>query len=114
MAKTHTTPKKATKARTRGNTGAKAAAAARKAPRAGTGARDGKKESKQDAVLALLRRASGASIQEMMEATGWQAHSVRGFMSGALKKRLGLEVVSEKDAKTGERRYLVGALASNN
>lgn len=47
-----------------------------------------------------------------MEATGWQSHSVRGFLSGALKKRLKLGVVSEKDAKTGERRYHVAAIAS--
>src|SRR5690606_19841558 len=70
-------------------------------------------KSKQDTVIALLRRGNGASIEEMMAATGWLAHSVRGFMSGALKKRLGLEVVSEKDAKTDERRYYVAALRKN-
>jgi hypothetical protein len=46
----------------------------------------------------------------MMEATDWQAHSVRGFMSGALKKRLGLEIASEKDNESGERRYYVAAV----
>jgi hypothetical protein len=71
-----------------------------------------KRESKQDTVIALLRRANGASIDEMMAATNWQAHSVRGFMSGALKRRLGLEVVSEKDKKTGERRYYIAAVRS--
>jgi hypothetical protein len=101
-----TSPTKPPKTRTRGKSGAKAAKVAKKAPRARTGVSDGK-TSKQDAVIALLRRANGASIEEMMEATDWQPHSVRGFMSGALKKRLGLEVVSEKDAKTGERRYYV-------
>ena len=67
------------------------------------------KISKQNAVLGLLRRQQGASIAEIMEATGWQAHSVRGFMSGALKKRLQIPVVSDKD-ETGERRYRVAPL----
>ena len=66
-----------------------------------------KRQSRQDAVIALLRRPCGATIDELTAATGWQAHSVRGLMSGALKKRLGLEIVSEKDAKTGERRYRI-------
>lgn len=70
------------------------------------------KTSKQNVVLALLRRQQGASIVEIMEATGWQPHSVRGFMSGALKRRLKIDVVSEKDAETGERRYYVAALAT--
>ena len=68
-------------------------------------------ETKQNAVLAMLRRPNGASIAEIVDATGWQPHSVRGFMSGALKKRLGIDVVSVKDG-TGERRYHVAALRS--
>ena len=46
----------------------------------------------------------------MMKVTGWQAHSIRGVMSGALKKKLGLEIISEKSEKTGERRYHIAAL----
>lgn len=68
------------------------------------------KQSKQDIVVALLRRGNGASIKEIEEATGWLSHSVRGFMSGALKKRLKVDVVSTKDAETGERRYQIAAL----
>lgn len=68
------------------------------------------KGTKQDQVLALLRRPNGASVAEIVEATDWQPHSVRGFMSGALKRRLGIDVVSNKDAKTGERRYHVAAI----
>ena len=68
------------------------------------------RETKQDAVLKLLRRPQGASVDEIVEATDWQTHSVRGFFAGALKKRLGLDVVSEKDAKTGVRHYHVAAL----
>ncbi len=47
-------------------------------------------------VVDLLKRPAGASIDELMTATGWQAHSVRGAMSGAVKKKLGLTVTSDK------------------
>lgn len=47
-------------------------------------------------LIAMLRREGGASIDEMAEATQWQVHSVRGALSGILKKKLGLEVTSEK------------------
>jgi hypothetical protein len=56
---------------------------------------------KQAKLISLLRRAAGASIGEMIEATGWQAHSVRGVMSGALKKKLGLAIESETRANRG-------------
>lgn len=58
--------------------------------------------SKLDRVAELLLREAGASIAEMCEATGWQQHSVRGAMAGALKKR-GLSITSEKI--DGVRRY---------
>ena len=69
-----------------------------------------KQDTKQNIVLGMLRRANGASVAEIIEATDWQSHSVRGFFSGALKNRLKVDVVSAKDAKTGERRYHVAAL----
>ena len=68
------------------------------------------KTSKQNMVLAMLRRANGASIAEIIEATGWQPHSVRGFFAGALKRRLKINVVSEKSVETGTRRYHVAPL----
>ena len=71
-----------------------------------------KSESKQNMVLGMLRRANGASIAEIMTVTDWQAHSVRGFFAGALRKRLKIDVVSKKDTDTGERRYFVAALKS--
>ena len=67
--------------------------------------------SKQDQVLALLRRQDGASIAEICAATAWQAHSARGFLSGALKKRLRIDVISEKN-QAGERRYFVAPIKS--
>lgn len=61
----------------------------------------------------MLRRANGASVAAIIEATNWQTHSVRGFFSGALKKRLKIDVVSAKNAKTGEGRYHVAALKTS-
>ena len=48
-------------------------------------------------LVALMRRPEGAEIDEMMAATGWQAHSVRGAISGSVKRALGLEVSSVKE-----------------
>lgn len=54
------------------------------------------KTTKAATVIALLSRPEGATLEAMTEATGWQTHSVRGFMSGTLKKKLGRNVTSEK------------------
>ena len=62
--------------------------------------------SKTNQVLKLLRRAKGGSVAEIATATGWQTHSVRGFLSGTVKKKMGLNVVSEKGPK-GMRRYRI-------
>ena len=55
---------------------------------------------KQAVLIELLSRAEGATLPQMTEATGWQAHTVRGAMAGALKKKLGLEISSEKQTGT--------------
>lgn len=53
--------------------------------------------SKQATVIAMLRRTEGATIAQICEATGWQSHTVRGTMAGALKKKLGLSITSSKE-----------------
>lgn len=47
-------------------------------------------------VISLLRRPEGASLEMLVRSTGWQAHSVRGIMAGAIKKKIGLTITSEK------------------
>jgi hypothetical protein len=91
--------KQATPAK-KANKGAKSAKSPKKQA---TGARQGSKTAK---VLDLLKRSGGASLKELRKATGWQAHSVRGFLSGVLGKKMGLTVTSTKEGD-GERRYSV-------
>jgi hypothetical protein len=62
--------------------------------------------SKTALVLELLKRPDGATAKELMKATGWQPHSVRGFISGALGKKMGLSVESAK-GENGERTYSI-------
>ena len=80
---------------------AKAAKKAAKAAKKAEGARDGSKAAK---VLDLLKRAGGATLHDLIKATSWQAHSVRGFLSGTLRKKMGLALTSTKGAD-GARSY---------
>lgn len=67
-----------------------------------------RKDSKQAQLIAMLQRAKGATIAEIVEALEWQPHTVRGAIAGALKKKLGLEVVSEKSDKRGRVYRIAG------
>ena len=72
-----------------------------KSPKKVAAARQGTKTAK---FLGLLKRSGGATGTDLMKATGWQAHSVRGFISGVLGKKMGLTVTSTR-VEDGSRRY---------
>jgi len=84
---------------------AKSAKGAKHAKKEAGAVRDGSKAAK---ILDLLKRPEGATLKGLMKATDWQAHSVRGFLSGTIRKKLGLNVVSTK-GENGERTYSVKA-----
>ena len=90
---------------TRAKTAAKTSKSSRKAEAAGT-VREGSKTAK---ILSLLRRPKGVTLKELINVTDWMAHSVRGFLSGAVGKKMGLTVESTK-REDGDRVYkLCGA-----
>ena len=68
--------------------------------------------SKQARLVSMLRGSSGATLEQMMALTGWQAHTVRGAISGVLRKRLGLNVVCEGASGSGARCYRIVATAA--
>jgi hypothetical protein len=105
-------PERASKRKAGGKTGEKAKSPTKRAAKVAKGkrskggdkptaARDGSKKAE---VLGLLQRKGGATLAQIMKATGWQAHSVRGFISGALGKKMGLTVGSAR-REDGERVY---------
>ena len=89
-------------------------ARAAKASQATPGGRIGQKAdspSKQSRVIALLQSPTGATVAAMMKATGWQPHSVRGFLAGVVRKRLELNLASNK--ADGGRVYRIIAAGSS-
>jgi hypothetical protein len=62
--------------------------------------------SKTEAILGLMKQPGGTTLEAIMKATNWQAHSVRGFISGILGKKMGLRVVSAR-GEDGARLYSV-------
>ncbi|AUM73645.1 DUF3489 domain-containing protein [Paracoccus jeotgali] len=70
-------------------------------PEAAPKTRTPREGTKQATLIAMLRAPDGATIEEIMAATGWQSHTVRGAMAGALKKKLGLEITSKKVENRG-------------
>ncbi|KFX30551.1 DUF3489 domain-containing protein [Ralstonia solanacearum] len=71
-----------------------------------------RENSKQAQVVAMLARPEGATVKQICEATGWQAHTVRGAFAGTFKKRLGLTIISEKSSDS-ERVYRIAAEAAD-
>jgi hypothetical protein len=69
-----------------------------------------KSETKASIVLKKLQSPKGVTIEALMEATAWQAHSVRGFLSAVVRKKLGLNLVSET-GKDGVRRYRIDSIS---
>jgi hypothetical protein len=86
--------------------GAPKKAKATKAARTADGAPEAREGSKKAIVLEMLRRKEGATLNEIAKATEWQSHSIRGFISGTITKRMGLKVESSKNAG-GERAYRI-------
>ena len=85
---------------------ARKARPANKAPKGGMKPVTPREGTKTAKVLDLLKRPDGVTLKELTKATGWQAHSVRGFLSGTVRKKMGLPVTSTT-SNDGERGYFI-------
>jgi hypothetical protein len=101
-------------ARTTARTAKKRTAGARSAVRRQQRApakQSGRPDSKQARIVAMLRGPNGVTIETMSHATGWQLHSVRGFLAGVVRKKLGLNLISTP--ADGGRVYRIADRADN-
>jgi hypothetical protein len=105
--KARVAPRSAHVAPKKGKSGKKSTPA-KKAPKGGKKAGAAREGSKAEKILDLLKRPEGATLAAIMKVTSWQAHSVRGFLSGKIGKKMGLKVTSTKD-EGGERTYSIKA-----
>lgn len=103
--KANASARRANVAPTKGKAGKKATPK-KKGPRSAQN--DAREGSKTAAILEMLKRPGGATTKELLKATGWQPHSLRGFISGTLGKKMVLTVTSTK-GEDGERSYSVKA-----
>jgi hypothetical protein len=99
---TATSPAESGKARAAARKPRRGKKAPKRRPKAKAASRS--QGSKSAQVIALLEKSKGATLAELMKATGWQAHSVRGFLSGTVRKKMGLKIESIKRGD-GERVY---------
>jgi len=101
---TGTAQKPKPRTKTRATKARRKATRASKRAKAGTPPGSPRPASKTAKVLHLLQRSGGVTLNDLMKATDWQAHSVRGFLSGTLRKKMGLKVASTK-REDGDRVY---------
>ena len=107
-----TKPKSRPKPSARSSARKTAHPAARKRPVAASSKPKARTDSKHARIIAMLRSPAGATVARMMSATDWQQHSVRGFLAGVVRKKLGLNLVSELTDKGRVYRIKDGSAAS--
>jgi hypothetical protein len=107
-----TEPKSRPKAATRSAARKTAKPGSRKRPAPGSSKPAARPDTKHARILGMLRTPAGATIEAIMTATDWQQHSVRGFLAGVVRKKLGLNLVSEQTDKGRVYRIKDGKAAS--